>query len=81
VFTLSISGIPVALSFPHFLNGDPQLLEKMDGLSPDPSKHESIFVIQPVREVYSLQRTYKMAKTKRLLNGRGSIPLKWCMSS
>lgn len=39
--------IPLALSFPHFLNGDPQLLEKLDGLSPDPSKHESIFVIQP----------------------------------
>ncbi|GFG34116.1 hypothetical protein Cfor_05572 [Coptotermes formosanus] len=40
-------GIPVALSFPHFLKGDPRLLDKMDGLSPDPSKHESIIVIQP----------------------------------
>ena len=67
VYCLSISGIPVALSFPHFLKGDPQLLDKMDGLSPDPSKHESIFVIQPVRDVYSLQRTYKLTMTKRRL--------------
>ena len=67
VYSLSISGIPVALSFPHFLKGDPQLLDKMDGLSPDPSKHESIFVIQPVRDVYSLQRTYKLTMTKRRL--------------
>jgi hypothetical protein len=48
------SGIPVALSFPHFLKGDPQLLDKMDGLSPDPNKHESMIVIQPVRQVSSV---------------------------
>ncbi|XP_021917896.1 scavenger receptor class B member 1-like [Zootermopsis nevadensis] len=39
--------IPVALSFPHFYKGDPRLLDKMEGLSPDPSKHESTFIIQP----------------------------------
>jgi hypothetical protein len=42
------SGIPVALSFPHFLKGDPRLHEMMDGLSPDPTKHEFVIVIQPV---------------------------------
>jgi hypothetical protein len=52
------SDIPVALSFPHFLKGDPRLLEKMDGLSPDPNKHETIIVIQPVRQVYSILATF-----------------------
>ncbi|PNF20583.1 hypothetical protein B7P43_G04867 [Cryptotermes secundus] len=46
--------IPVALSFPHFLKGDPRLLEKMDGLSPDPNKHETNIVIQPKWSASSL---------------------------
>ncbi|KAJ4444620.1 hypothetical protein ANN_06416, partial [Periplaneta americana] len=39
--------IPVALSFPHFLHGDPRLVDMMEGLSPDPSKHESFIMLQP----------------------------------
>ncbi|XP_061396043.1 scavenger receptor class B member 1-like, partial [Musca vetustissima] len=39
--------IPLAISFPHFFNSDPSLLEGVDGLSPNESKHGSEVAIQP----------------------------------
>ncbi|XP_047513560.1 scavenger receptor class B member 1 [Pieris napi] len=38
---------PVYLSYPHFYDADPSLLEAVEGLSPDKEKHESYFLIQP----------------------------------
>lgn len=38
---------PVYLSYPHFYDADPSLLEKIDGLKPDKEKHETYFMIQP----------------------------------
>ncbi|XP_033223923.1 scavenger receptor class B member 1-like [Belonocnema kinseyi] len=40
-------GFPIALSYPHFLQADPTILETMEGLQPDLEKHESYFYIQP----------------------------------
>jgi len=34
------SGAPIFVSLPHFLRCDPALLEAVDGLNPDPKKHE-----------------------------------------
>lgn len=45
-------GAPVYLSNPHFYQADPQLLETVEGLSPNPAEHETYFKIQPVREEY-----------------------------
>jgi hypothetical protein len=42
------SDAPVYLSFPHFYNADPRLLDDVEGLSPDQEKHETFFKIQPV---------------------------------
>ncbi|XP_005181047.1 scavenger receptor class B member 1 [Musca domestica] len=39
--------IPLAISFPHFFNADPSLLNGVDGLSPNESKHGSEVAIQP----------------------------------
>ena len=39
--------VPVFGSKPHFLDGDPILLEKVDGLSPNREFHESYLDIQP----------------------------------
>ncbi|XP_046804863.1 scavenger receptor class B member 1 [Lucilia cuprina] len=39
--------IPLAISFPHFFNGDPSLLEPFEGLNPNEEKHGSEIVIQP----------------------------------
>ncbi|XP_071441535.1 scavenger receptor class B member 1-like [Hetaerina americana] len=38
---------PVYLSFPHFYQADPKLLEAVEGLKPDQKKHETFFKIQP----------------------------------
>uniref|UniRef100_A0A1B0EZM8 Uncharacterized protein n=1 Tax=Phlebotomus papatasi TaxID=29031 RepID=A0A1B0EZM8_PHLPP len=39
--------IPLAVSMPHFYNSDPTLLDRIEGLSPEKEKHESILAIQP----------------------------------
>ncbi|KAF7274136.1 hypothetical protein GWI33_013180 [Rhynchophorus ferrugineus] len=38
---------PVYLSFPHFLDADPSLINAVEGLNPDKKKHQSYFRIQP----------------------------------
>lgn len=38
-------GIPITLSQPHFYNADPALLEQVDGLHPDKSKHNLEFTL------------------------------------
>ncbi|XP_019869130.1 scavenger receptor class B member 1 isoform X1 [Aethina tumida] len=38
---------PVYLSFPHFLDADPELLSGFQGLNPQREKHQSYFKIQP----------------------------------
>ena len=42
--------IPLAVSFPHFYNGDPTLLNPFEGLSPDEAKHGTEIIIQPVSQ-------------------------------
>jgi CD36 family. len=37
------------LSFPHFYLGDPRLLEAVEGLNPDPEKHDSFLDVHEVR--------------------------------
>jgi hypothetical protein len=37
---LSVAGAPIMISFPHFYLGDPSLLETVEGLKPDPEKHD-----------------------------------------
>ena len=39
--------VPVFGSKPHFLDGDPVLLEKVNGLNPDRERHESYLDVQP----------------------------------
>ncbi|KAL1502465.1 hypothetical protein ABEB36_007602 [Hypothenemus hampei] len=38
---------PVYLSFPHYLDADPKLLEQVEGLTPQRENHQSYFKIQP----------------------------------
>lgn len=40
-------GAPVYVSNPHFWKTSPELLEAVEGLQPDPEKHESFLLIQP----------------------------------
>lgn len=42
-------GFPIALSYPHFLDANPKLLEEVTGgITPNRSLHESYFYINPV---------------------------------
>lgn len=41
-------GFPIALSYPHFLDADPALLEGVTGSAPNRSLHESFFILNPV---------------------------------
>ncbi|XP_073978575.1 scavenger receptor class B member 1-like isoform X3 [Rhodnius prolixus] len=39
--------IPVAISLPHFIKGNRSLVDAIDGIAPNSTKHDSIFAIQP----------------------------------
>ena len=41
-------GAPVFISNPHFYQADPELLNSVEGLTPNKSTHETYFKIQPV---------------------------------
>ena len=41
------------MSLPHFLNGDPSLVEEIDGIKPDPEKHSTRIVLQPVNAIFN----------------------------
>lgn len=49
--------IPVAISLPHFLNGNKSLHEAVEGMSPDPEKHDTIFAVQPEVGVPTMVKT------------------------
>ncbi|PSN32018.1 hypothetical protein C0J52_18110 [Blattella germanica] len=40
-------GFPIAVSYPHFYESDPALVEAVEGSVPDPARHESYFFIEP----------------------------------
>lgn len=42
-------GFPIALSYPHFYKSDPSILDAIEGMSPDEKRHETYFLINPVR--------------------------------
>jgi hypothetical protein len=45
--TTAAFGIPVFVSFPHFLHGDPSLVAAVEGLSPNTDVHDSVFDVEP----------------------------------
>lgn len=45
------AGFPIGVSYPHFYQGDPALVEAVEGSYPDKTKHESHFYIEPVSSV------------------------------
>ncbi|XP_054280593.1 scavenger receptor class B member 1-like isoform X4 [Macrosteles quadrilineatus] len=40
-------GFPIALSYPHFMDGDEELVNNVEGIHPDPNLHSTFFVINP----------------------------------
>ncbi|XP_055853022.1 scavenger receptor class B member 1 isoform X2 [Episyrphus balteatus] len=40
-------GFPISLSYPHFMDTDPGLMNNVTGLKPNRSEHSSYFILQP----------------------------------
>lgn len=40
--------MPLAITYPHFMNADPSILERFEGLNPDKERHSSTLMLQPV---------------------------------
>lgn len=58
---VSLTAIPAAMSMPHFLNADPSLLDEVEGLHPDPEKHSTKVILQPVSD---FKKDYQAAMQK-----------------
>ena len=46
---LPLVGVPVIMSLPHFLNGDPEYINAIGGMHPDPVNHQTQLDVEPVR--------------------------------
>jgi CD36 family. len=51
------AGFPIGVSYPHFYQGDPALVEAVEGSYPEKEKHESHFYIQSVSSTTPLLYT------------------------
>ncbi|XP_076629150.1 sensory neuron membrane protein 2 [Colletes latitarsis] len=80
--------LPVMLSEPHFLHGDPKLLDYARGLKPDKKLHETYIAIEPLTGTpiagqKCTQINMKLTKqpVKLLANvSEGYFPILWCKS-
>jgi len=58
------AGFPIGVSYPHFYQADPALIEAVDGSYPEKEKHESYFYIEPVSSTTLLLYTQFSANFK-----------------
>ncbi|XP_031365828.1 sensory neuron membrane protein 2-like isoform X2 [Apis dorsata] len=78
--------VPIIISEPHFLHGDPQLLMYAHGLNPDKDLHETFVVIEPYTGTplsgqKKIQLNLKLERQPvNLLSNisEGYFPLLWC---
>ena len=57
-------GSPIMLSWPHFFQADPALLQAVDGLNPEQQKHQFAIDLVPVSILYA-----QKVLSDTLLNG------------
>ena len=48
VTSCCIPGAPVIMSLPHFLYAAPQYINAIEGMKPDPEKHNTQLDVEPV---------------------------------
>lgn len=78
--------IPIIMSEPHFLHGDPQLLMYARGLNPNEDEHETFIVIEPYtgtplsgQKKIQLNLKLERQPVDLLSNiSEGYFPLLWC---
>lgn len=67
-----LDGIPLLVSYPHFLEGDPKLFERFEGLRPNEKDHETYADIHarmafPISGASRLQMNFKVSKFQAFL--------------
>jgi hypothetical protein len=45
---IAVVGVPIMMSYPHFMNAEPSVTEIFEGLHPDAKRHDFFIDIQPV---------------------------------
>ncbi|XP_075161987.1 scavenger receptor class B member debris buster isoform X1 [Haematobia irritans] len=68
-------GAPVYLSNPHFFQADPELLETVEGLTPNADKHQTYFKIQPKLGV-PLEGKVRIQLNLRVTQAKHIFPVK-----
>jgi len=58
------------VSYPHFYQADPALVEAVEGSYPEKEKHESRFYIEPVSSTTLLQCTEYSANFEKRMPGQ-----------
>lgn len=55
-YLISVDGfhIPVIFSFPHFLYGDPDVVNSVYGIRPNQKEHDTVIDVEPVSVVFCL---------------------------
>ena len=51
-------GVPLVASLPHFYEGDPVLLEGIEGLNPVKEEHETAIDVEPVSQIFFSNSIY-----------------------
>jgi hypothetical protein len=64
------AGFPIGVSYPHFYQADPALVEAVDGSYPDKEKHESHFYVEPVSSTTLLLYTALSTKTEMMMDAK-----------
>lgn len=67
------------MSFPHFFNADPILLDQVEGLKPDKDKHEFFMAFEPVRN-FLIPISNKFANRPNYFR-KLEFPSRWQQSS
>ena len=63
------AGFPIGVSYPHFYQADPALVEAVEGSYPEKEKHESHFYIEPVSSTTLLLCTEFSANFEKKMLG------------
>ena len=48
IYLILVLDSPIYMSWPHFLHGERELVDGVEGLRPDPEKHSFILDLNPV---------------------------------
>jgi len=70
------AGFPIGVSYPHFYQADPALVEAVEGSYPEKEKHESHFYIEPVSSKTLLLYTEFSANFEKKVPGQKKTILK-----